>query len=213
MRASPDYGCDRGAERRHTEVYARREKDILSPYKVSNGGGIPDNYVDYTGDDYHFFLTFMPEVQWNVECPHDRTKVSNAENDVQDLHDAQLAMLVISIFTFILITLVGSFIMVKIFQNDDDGTIEEGEDGYEFQQKTLICIIVSMVTAINMAYIFQEISESGEEAAAVCTDVVSASSLSTLSSSITKISNEDIVAGCSSGFDVLMEIIDKVMFC
>lgn len=210
--------CSGGEDRRYTEVYSRSEMDILTPAKVSNGGNIPNNYVDHTDPKYDFFLVSRPEVQWNTGCPSDRTKVAKSEGDVEKLLDAQTAFLSFTVITFITIVLVGGIILLLYKGQDDDGKIEEGEAGYKMQQKikigrlilkgtVYICVIVSLVYAISMKNTFAEISDT-TNADTACTDNLTVEQLFDLSILIDNIAMKDLMATGLKSFDLLFEAIE-----
>jgi hypothetical protein len=226
VQRSQQTGCSAQADTRYRAAYYASEQALFSPYTATYTSGdvvdyIPSQYL--TADDsFMYYMAWQTETQWNEdttsECPNRQTVIRN-EEEVNNLYSAQLALIVLTIISFLIIGFVGAIANFVWIGNDDDGRIGEGEPHYDHLQwmkygkwalkiGMYTCTIITIVYAFGVVDMFIEVSDGLD-----CTDSLSINTFTSLGDIVEELASKDVVVGVMNSADGISDGFGSVIGC
>jgi len=214
-------GCSEQFDTRFVGVYGETEENMYDAVTPA----IPLEYIT-SNPSYRWYLSYKHETQWASAangCSVTREQMQSNAQEVQKLRNAQEALIILTVFSFIFLGIVGTYVTIKILVHDNDGKIQKGEEGYTtmcglkianyvMKVANYICVIVSIVLAYGMFAFFVQLTVSTTEGSS-CTDTLSQSSFNGLASIVEGLSKKNLVQGFTNFFDLVAEVAHQALHC
>lgn len=182
------------------------EHDLFSRYPT-----IPYEFVTSQDKPWNYILSIKSEIEWNAHCKRRREDVVDKETEVSGVRAAQLAMLVISVLSFVILALY--FPLVQCVRPDIFKQHEKKNKclKYSFKAISLVCTVVTVIVALNLLAFWSDIvGDDSDASRVICSDPLTSETFSVLHSTFGGLSQKNKINSISSGGSSALEFVHTV---
>jgi len=152
---------------------------------------------------YDYYLSSRSEIEWSNDCPKTRQDVIDKQNIVETVTHAQLALLLFSIISFLIISLALPIIIWRTpeFESQNKWTIRIIKVASKLA--TLICTIITIVFAYASLSFWDAVNNT--KAVEPCSDPLTAETFQTLGNIFLSLSYKNAISTASMGLAGVLE--------